>query len=240
MDASQICGMLDADLVGFIHNIIVLLKIAVPIVLIILGMLDLFKGVISSKEDEIKKGQQIFIKRLIAGVLVFLVVTIVQLVMGFISKEDGSFWECADAIMNGTAGTSYDNFDYVPSSDADDRPYLGPEVPKETEINSENSGLTGVHCTNDVAYQEYRNCLNNMSLPDKVCHTILQSYCTSTASEKMWATSSNYDESIIDGISCLGTSNEMKSAIKKQLYSCYVSMGSLNQCLNFIGGYCYQ
>lgn len=108
MDATQICSYLDADLVTFIHNIIVVIKIAVPIILVIFGMLDLAKGVVAGKEDEIKKGQQVFIKRLIAAALVFFVITIVQLVMGLISSEDNSFWNCADQILNGTAGTKYE------------------------------------------------------------------------------------------------------------------------------------
>ncbi len=107
MNASQICNMLDADLIRFIHNIIVIIKIAVPVILVILGMLDFAKGVTSGKEDEIKKGQGIFIKRLIAGACVFFVVTIVQLVMSFVSSDDNSFWNCANQILNGTGGTTY-------------------------------------------------------------------------------------------------------------------------------------
>lgn len=104
MNATQICKLLDADLVTFIHNIIVVIKIAVPVILVIFGMLDLAKGVMAGKEDEIKKGQQVFIKRIIAAVLVFFVITIVQLVMGLISSEDNSFWNCADQILNGNSG----------------------------------------------------------------------------------------------------------------------------------------
>ena len=104
MNATQICDLLDADLVTFIHNIIVVIKIAVPIILVIFGMLDLAKGVVAGKEDEIKKGQQVFIKRLIAAAFVFFVITIVQLVMGLISSEDNSFWNCADQILNGNRG----------------------------------------------------------------------------------------------------------------------------------------
>lgn len=108
MNATQICNLLDADLVTFIHNVIVVIKIAVPIILVIFGMLDLAKGVMAGKEDEIKKGQQVFIKRIIAAVFVFLVITIVQLVMGVVSSDDNSFWNCADQILNGTAGTKYE------------------------------------------------------------------------------------------------------------------------------------
>ena len=99
--------MLDADLIHFIHNIIVIIKVAVPVILVILGMLDFAKGVTSGKEDEIKKGQGIFVKRLIAGACVFFVVTIVQLVMSVVSSDDNSFWNCANQILNGVGGTTY-------------------------------------------------------------------------------------------------------------------------------------
>lgn len=102
LDVSEICSRIDPDLATFVHNIITLIKIAVPVVLVIFGMLDLAKGVIASKEDEIKKGQQTFIKRLIAGVIVFFMVSITQLVISLIDKEsNGQFWECANKIMNG-------------------------------------------------------------------------------------------------------------------------------------------
>lgn len=102
LDVSQVCSKLNSDLVTFIHNIVVLIKIAVPIVLVLFGMLDLGKGVIAAKEDEIKKGQSTFIKRLLAGVLVFFMITIVQLVISLIDKDsNGDFWTCANGILNG-------------------------------------------------------------------------------------------------------------------------------------------
>ena len=67
-------------LVYVIHMIIMLIQFGVPLLLIIFGMLDLGKAVIASKEDEIKKGQQMFIKRLIAAVIVFFVIAVVKFV----------------------------------------------------------------------------------------------------------------------------------------------------------------
>ena len=105
LDASGICAKMDSSISLFKHNIIMLIKIAVPIVLVVFGMIDLGKGVVASKEDEIKKGQNSFIKRLIAGAVVFFMVAITQLVIGIIDKEsEGEFWSCANKIMNGTAG----------------------------------------------------------------------------------------------------------------------------------------
>ena len=75
-------------LVYVIHLIIILIQFGVPLLLIIFGMLDLGKAVIASKEDEIKKGQQMFIKRLIAAVIVFFVIAIVELVVTLAVKDD--------------------------------------------------------------------------------------------------------------------------------------------------------
>lgn len=94
------------NITSLIVNII---KIAVPIMLIIMGMLDLGKAVIASKDDEIKKAQSLFIKRIIAAALVFFIVAIVQLVFGVLAdaaKSDGSIdkegiSECMNLFLNG-------------------------------------------------------------------------------------------------------------------------------------------
>jgi len=67
---------------------ILLLQISVPIILVIFGSIDLVKAVGAQKEDEIKKGQQIFIKRLVAALLVFFVVALVKLVTSVASNGD--------------------------------------------------------------------------------------------------------------------------------------------------------
>lgn len=79
------------------------LQIFVPILLIIWGMLDLGKAVMAQKEDEIKKGQQTFIKRLIAAAIVFFVFTIVSLLFSLVADDtNGNMWDCVDAIINCT------------------------------------------------------------------------------------------------------------------------------------------
>ena len=101
-DVENLCGLIDNDLAGLIHTVIVILKFGVPLLLIIFGMLDFAKGVIASKEDEIKKGQHTFISRLIMAIVVFFVVTVTQLVIGLADdKFDSGVWECAQLIMNG-------------------------------------------------------------------------------------------------------------------------------------------
>ena len=64
------------------------LQVAVPILLVIMGSIDLTKGITAGKEDEMKKGQQLFIKRLIAGVLVFLVFIVVKLLISLVGNDE--------------------------------------------------------------------------------------------------------------------------------------------------------
>ena len=86
-----------------VHTIILIIKIAVPILLIIFVMIDLGKAVIAQKEDEIKKGQQTFLKRAIAAVIVFFVIQIVQLIVRFVSNNDTSISNCFNCFINGSA-----------------------------------------------------------------------------------------------------------------------------------------
>jgi hypothetical protein len=76
--------------------------VAVPVVLVIMGSLDLFKGISAQKEDDIKKGRQMFVKRLIAAALVFFVFVIVKLVVGFAADGTGSkIMNCAQCFIEG-------------------------------------------------------------------------------------------------------------------------------------------
>ncbi len=103
------CGNLGTTFSGYfpyvVHTAVVIIKVAIPILLIIFGMLDLGKAVVASKEDEIKKGQQTFVKRLIAAIIVFFVTLIVQLVVKFAAgrSEDGTtIVNCMNCFINGT------------------------------------------------------------------------------------------------------------------------------------------
>lgn len=68
------------------HGIIPIIQIGIPIILILLGMFDLGKAVMASKEDEIKNAQKMLIKRCIYAAAIFFVVLIVNLVFGLLSS----------------------------------------------------------------------------------------------------------------------------------------------------------
>lgn len=67
-------------------GVIPLIQIGIPILLIVLGTIDLGKAVVASKEDEIKNAQKMLVKRAIYAVAVFFVVTIVTLVFSLFAS----------------------------------------------------------------------------------------------------------------------------------------------------------
>lgn len=72
----------------FVKFFLRMVQFIVPVILIVLGTIDLVKAVIASKEDEIKNAQKMLIKRLIYAVIVFLVPFIVSLIMGWIGNDE--------------------------------------------------------------------------------------------------------------------------------------------------------
>ena len=89
-----------APVIRLVKSVVKLIQFGVPIMLILFGMIDLGKAVMSSKEDEMKKAQGTLLKRFIYAVAVFLVVTLVMFVMNLVSdsqkdskdKADTSSW----------------------------------------------------------------------------------------------------------------------------------------------------
>lgn len=77
-------------IVSVIKGLFNIIKIFVPILLLIMGVIDLAKAVIASDEKEIKAAQGKFIKRAIAAVAVFFAVTLVDAVMGLVGKGEDS------------------------------------------------------------------------------------------------------------------------------------------------------
>lgn len=88
----------------FIGHIVRIAKILIPILIIAFGMLDFFKGVIGSKDDEIKKSIKSLIFRAISGVCIFFLPAIIDLVFswvdGWSSNYESTYKECFQCIWN--------------------------------------------------------------------------------------------------------------------------------------------
>lgn len=94
-------------LYNLVHDALTLIQVLVPILLIIWGMIDFAKGVVSNDEDKIAAGRKAFLQRLIAGILVLLVITGVKFVFNLTSNLDSedaiedSMWDCVGKFIGG-------------------------------------------------------------------------------------------------------------------------------------------
>lgn len=73
--------------INTIKTIYNLLKYATPVILIIMGSIDFAKAVVAGKDDEIEKNKKRFMNRLFIAVLIFLLLSIFQLVTNIISSS---------------------------------------------------------------------------------------------------------------------------------------------------------
>lgn len=87
MEISEFCtsmsGML--RLVGWILTIF---KFAIPLIIIAMGMFDFGKAVVAEKEDEIKKQTKRLIYRVVAGIVIFFVPSIIFFVFQQVGGYD--------------------------------------------------------------------------------------------------------------------------------------------------------
>ena len=79
------CGNLQIGetYVEIIRIIVIILKLVVPVILIIMGMLDFIK-VLTSKEAKLSDGFKIFFLRILSAALLYFIVPIVELLLNII------------------------------------------------------------------------------------------------------------------------------------------------------------
>lgn len=75
-------------IVQLLKAVIKIIQWGIPIVLIIFIIIDLAKAAIASKEDEMKKAQDLAIKRAIYALVIFLVPWLVGVVFGLLGDVD--------------------------------------------------------------------------------------------------------------------------------------------------------
>ena len=82
----------------FLGHIMNFIKILVPIIIIVMGSIDFIKAVIAQKDDEMKKSQSIFIKRLIYGIATFFVISIISFLIGLAGGDTNN--RCFKCVAN--------------------------------------------------------------------------------------------------------------------------------------------
>lgn len=87
----------------FLGKIFTILKILIPIIIIVFGVIDLSRAVIASKDDEIKKSIRGLAMRALAGVVIFFIPTLVNLIFVLIddwNKYSTDYSKCSRCVMN--------------------------------------------------------------------------------------------------------------------------------------------
>lgn len=86
----------------FIRNIINIIKIVVPIIIIILGMLDFGKATYTQDEKVMKTVPKKIVTRIAGGLLIFIITSIVQFIFGAIGhKTTNDMVSCVNCFING-------------------------------------------------------------------------------------------------------------------------------------------
>lgn len=78
--------LLGEDLINKINSYLKIIRISVPILLLVYGIMDFVKALFSPEEGEMKKAQQTFMKRLLIAVLIFLVPILVNLLLNLANQ----------------------------------------------------------------------------------------------------------------------------------------------------------
>lgn len=159
------CGydvQLPAALPVLVYNLINIVKVIVPIILIILGMLDLGKAMASQDEKSMNDSKKKIIRRAISGMIIFFVPTIVQFIFGMIGTDTtNELISCVDCFINKNC----------------DKMYL--TVEKSCKVNGENkcADILGIDISSSQQTQNNSNYLNCAGTVKKVCETKYGSSC---------------------------------------------------------------
>ena len=104
-DISSFCSQMK-DVVQLVGYIILIFKIAIPLLIIGFGVFDFGKAVVAEKEDEIKKQTKRLIYRVVAGIVIFLIPNIILWIFTtFVddySRDSQNFKTCETCFLHPT------------------------------------------------------------------------------------------------------------------------------------------
>ena len=82
------CGsVLSPNQAAFLQNVFIFIRVITPVLVLVLIMKDFVQAVASQKEEDMKKAQTTAIKRIIVGVVIMFVPTIVNLLLDLMARN---------------------------------------------------------------------------------------------------------------------------------------------------------
>lgn len=98
------CHIFGDTIIGIIKQIYGYFKWIIPVLIIVLSMLDFLKVVGTGKDDDFKKAQNNLLKRIILGVVFFLIPTLISVIINFSGITEqidnkNSIWDAVTCIL---------------------------------------------------------------------------------------------------------------------------------------------
>lgn len=73
----------------------VIIRIVVPVLLVVTGMISFFKAILSSKvEDELQNAKKSLVNKVLAAIIIFFIISIVNFVIALVASKNNSFSSC--------------------------------------------------------------------------------------------------------------------------------------------------
>ena len=139
-----------ADLIS---TFITIIKIAVPILLVASGMISFFKVTFSSNvEEELKKAKSKLINSIIAAVVIFFVISIVNFAISLVKGTKNEFMDCVNCFINP------DNCEVVDKTDDElNAGFINQPISGQTNNNSSNNTTNNNSSSNNSSNNNSQN-----------------------------------------------------------------------------------
>ena len=104
----NVCNTFDSGIgsaIRILGHLLLIIKIIVPVVIIVLGMIDFGKAVLSSDDKAMTKAVGALTRRIIAGVVIFLAPGLVSAILNIFGitggiEDETRFGACTQCILN--------------------------------------------------------------------------------------------------------------------------------------------
>ena len=176
-------------LVNLVSIFFTIIKIAVPILLVISGMITFLKVTFSSNVDEdMKKAKSKLINNIIAAVIIFFIISIINFAIGLVAGANNKFMSCVNCFINPDKCEKIDKEDneikpgIIGNNKKTIKEYNGEEEKKEGEVIEQTNKNPKIENINGVTY------VNGILIVNKT-YSIPKSYKPSNAGNNEYCNS---------------------------------------------------
>lgn len=115
--ATTVCNDAE-DIIVLVGKIVSVFQIAIPIILVVVGLISLGKAVVAGKDDEVKKATSGLVKKIVFAAAIFFVVTIVKMVVSLVGGDRmehcweiiNNPWDSSEWTGGNCKGTTYTEY----------------------------------------------------------------------------------------------------------------------------------